>query len=159
LFIATFTQMVKRAWSDLSQQGWGKRSWTQLHGVWGKRRWDQLHGAWGKRTPSELDDKQDHQENSQEEEDQSTETEREDANDSDDLENNKRSGWNKMQGVWGKRSSTPAAMEGIGNNDLLLLISGTGDQLYQQNDDQVATGKLNGKLNVEVCNIVSSFSA
>ena len=133
--------MVKRAWSDLSQQGWGKRSWAQLHGVWGKRRWDQLHGAWGKRTPSE----QELAEFSQEDEDQTSGSE--EANDSDDLENiSKRSGWNKMQGVWGKRSSPPA-IEGIGNNDLLLLISGTGDQLYQRDDDQTT-----GKLNVEVRN-------
>ncbi|XP_046642793.1 prothoracicostatic peptides-like isoform X1 [Daphnia pulicaria] len=147
-------QMVKRAWSDLSQQGWGKRSWTQLHGVWGKRRWDQLHGAWGKRTPDQLEDdsKAEQSENSQEDEDQqqsSSEVEREEANDSDDtVENSKRSGWNKMQGVWGKRSSSSSvnsgpAIEGMGNNDLLLLISGTGDQLYQQREDDQA------KVNVE----------
>lgn len=76
-------QLAKRAWSDLTQHGWGKRSWTQLHGAWGKRRWDQLHGAWGKRS---------------DEEDQLEE------NDA-DMDNNKRSGWNKMQGVWGKRSA------------------------------------------------------
>ncbi|KAI9563079.1 putative AST-B/myoinhibitory peptide-like precursor [Daphnia sinensis] len=123
-------RMVKRAWSDLSQQGWGKRSWTQLHGVWGKRRWDQLHGAWGKRTP--VDGQVDSQE------DQSAETEREDVSDSDELETGKRSGWNKMQGVWGKRSGTPN-LDGIGNNDLLLMLSG--DQLYLRDDDQ-PTAKL-----------------
>lgn len=121
--------MVKRAWSDLSQQGWGKRSWTQLHGVWGKRRWDQLHGAWGKRTVDGQVDSQ---------EDQSAETEREDVSDSDELETSKRSGWNKMQGVWGKRSDTPN-LDGIGNNDLLLMLSG--DQLYLKDDDQ-PTAKL-----------------
>jgi hypothetical protein len=144
--------MVKRAWSDLSQQGWGKRSWTQLHGVWGKRRWDQLHGAWGKRTPSEVEDKQNQQEGSQEDEDQTSEV-TEDVNDS-DLETNKRSGWNKLQGVWGKRSGAPAAIEGLGNNDLLLLISGTGDQLYQRDDDQVTD-----KLNAEVYTSVSYTSS
>jgi hypothetical protein len=155
-------QMVKRAWSDLSQQGWGKRSWTQLHGVWGKRRWDQLHGAWGKRTPDQLEDDskaEQQSENSQEDEDQqqsSSEVEREEANDSDDtVENSKRSGWNKMQGVWGKRSSSSSnsgpAIEGMGNNDLLLLISGTGDQLYQQREDDQA------KVNVEVMRIIHSL--
>lgn len=103
-------QLEKRAWSDLSQQGWGKRSWNQLHGAWGKRRWDQLHGAWGKRT---LLDGQDDQED-----DDLSSSEREDS-DSDMLDNNKRSGWNKMQGVWGKRSASP--VYGLDSNDLLAI--------------------------------------
>lgn len=103
--------------------------------MWGKRRWDQLHGAWGKRTIDGQVDQQDSQE------EQSAETEPEDMNDLDELETSKRSGWNKMQGVWGKRSGT-SNLDGIGNNDLLLML--TGDQLYQRDDQPMA--KQNDKL-------------
>lgn len=72
-----YTQVVnKRAWKDLTSQGWGKRTWNQLQGVWGKR-------------------------SSQQED----ETEDEGEEDNDSIIKRSASGWNKMQGVWGKRSA------------------------------------------------------
>lgn len=124
-------QLVKRAWSDLTKQGWGKRSWTQLHGAWGKRRWDQLHGAWGKRAP--LDGQQSEEVDEDvvdvdDDDDSSLETDQVNA-----LE--KRSGWNKMQGVWGKRS-------GVDNNDVLVTV----DDDYQRDDDNLRDDSAQVKL-------------
>lgn len=104
----------KRAWKDLTSQGWGKRSWDQLKGVWGKRSggalaaadeeddneneennaalkrstgWNKLQGVWGKRSSMMDEDEQ--------QADQAA------AAGFDDV--NKRA-WNQMQGAWGKRS-------------------------------------------------------
>lgn len=100
----------KRAWKDLTSQGWGKRSWDQLKGVWGKRSgsasadedddeneennaalkrstgWNKLQGVWGKRSSMMDEDEQ----------------QADQAAGFDDV--NKRA-WNQMQGAWGKRSS------------------------------------------------------
>ena len=103
---------VKRAWADLRQQGWGKRSWNQLQGVWGKRSgatinedeenivdeegdqqqadkrssgWGKLQGVWGKRSVA-------------------NENEEDATEDEDGIEAEKRA-WNQMTGMWGKRSS------------------------------------------------------
>lgn len=100
----------KRAWKDLTSQGWGKRSWDQLKGVWGKRSgaasldedddeneesnaalkrstgWNKLQGVWGKRSSMMDEDEQ----------------QADQATGFDDV--NKRA-WNQMQGAWGKRSS------------------------------------------------------
>ncbi|XP_017782938.1 PREDICTED: allatostatins MIP [Nicrophorus vespilloides] len=46
----------KRAWKNLNNAGWGKRSeWGNFRGSWGKRdpAWTNLKGIWGKRSPSE----------------------------------------------------------------------------------------------------------
>lgn len=128
----------------MTQQGWGKRSWTQLHGAWGKRKWDQLHGAWGKRTPFDADvdvEDEDYVQQSQQPDQPFDDSE------SQEIDNNKRSGWNKMQGVWGKRSSSPISSQ----NDLLLMADDDG-QLFQRDGDQV-----DKTIQVRISHFVFSF--
>lgn len=59
-----------------------------------------------------------------------------------DMSNNKRSGWNKMQGVWGKRSAPPV-LALTDNNDLLVMVEDD-DQLYQRDEEQ-PSDRLNAK--------------
>lgn len=38
-------QMVKRAWNQMPQGGWGKRAWRNIGATWGKRLADSYGGA------------------------------------------------------------------------------------------------------------------
>jgi len=134
---------VKRSWSDLTRQGWGKRAWNQMQGLWGKRSslsqdqdetesmaayddddisqvkraWNQLQGVWGKRAWNQMQGLWGKRSAPQEEDyDQAAD----------------KRAWNQMQGVWGKRSADDSindemvkrslsAIRPLGKRELLSL--------------------------------------